>query len=358
MNEKLESSSSDATCDSPGRRTAAYQTHIPPTSTRYILGYGYRDVGRGTEWVTVAMSSRVWLITGANSGFGLELAQLVLSKGDKVIAAARDVAKIPTSLSGAKAHTLNPSDPEAEVKRAAEEALKIYGRIDILVNNAGYGQMGIIEELQSEDIRAQFQTNVFGPIALIQALLPAFRAQRSGHILNVSSTSGFSGFPTLGAYSASKAALDAFSEILAAEVAPLGVRVHLIVPGFFPTNFVASAKTLRDAADVDPARATGAYTTREQGHGLVDGYLDGRLAERSVGDPSKAAERMYEVVTGTGLAQGLVDGKGWVRVLLGPDAGNRMKSKLATLAANVDALEPIWMSTDMDDAKLNELFGI
>jgi len=304
------------------------------------------------------MSSRVWLITGANSGFGLELAKFVLSKGDKVIAAARDVAKIPSSLSGAKAHTLNPSDPEAEVKRAAEDALKIYGRIDVLVNNAAYGQMGIIEELRSEDIRSQFQTNVFGQIALIQALLPAFRAQRSGHILNVSSIAGFSGSPSLGAYNASKAALDAFSETLAAEVAPLGVRVHIIVPGFFPTNFLASARALRDAADVDPARATGAYATREQVDGLIDDYVDTRLANRSVGDPSKAAERMYEVVTGTGLAQGLVDHKEWVRVPLGPDAGSRMKSKLATLSASVDAFEPIWTSTDMDDAKLKELFGI
>jgi len=194
-------------------------------------------------------------------------------------------------------------------------------------------------------------------LALIQALLPAFRAQRSGHILNVSSIAGFSGSPTLGAYNASKAALDAFSETLAAEIAPFDVRVLLIVPGFFPTNFVASAKAIRDA--VNPTGATtGAYATREQGHGLLDDYIDNRLANRSVGDPSKAAERMYEVVTGTGLAQGLVDRKEWVRVPLGPDAGNRMKSKLATLSASVDAFEPIWTSTDMDDAKLKEKFGI
>jgi len=301
-------------------------------------------------------SSKVWLITGANSGLGLELAQIVLSKGDKVIAAARDAAKIPTSLSGAKAHTLNPSAPEAEVKRAAEEALKIYGRIDVLINNAGYGHTGIIEELRSEDIRAQFQTNVFGPIALIQALLPAFRAQRSGHILNVSSIAGFAGSPTLGAYNASKAALDGFSEALAAEVAPLGVRVNLIVPGFFPTNFIATSKAISEA--VGPARVTDAYATPEQGHGLLDDYPLVRIANRSVGDPTKAAQRMYEVVTGTGFAQGLMDHKEWVRVPLGPDAGNRMKSKLATLSASVDAYEPIWTSTDMDDAKLKEKFDI
>jgi NAD(P)-dependent dehydrogenase (short-subunit alcohol dehydrogenase family) len=268
------------------------------------------------------------------------------------------------------------------VKRAALAALEIYGRIDVLVNNAGYGVPGVVEELRcvipvrapsaeanvahfppttgvdnrtisSEDIRAQFQTNVFGPIALIQALLPSFRARHSGHILNVSSIAGFGASPTLGTYNASKAALDAFSETLAAEVGPLGVRVHVIVPGYFPTNFLAAA-----FAATDPERATGAYATPEQGHGMLEGYQQAAHASRQVGDPGKAVERMYEVVTGTGHAQGLMENKEWVRVPLGPDSGSRMRARLAVLTATVDAYEPIWSSTNMDDAQLKEQFGI
>lgn len=209
---------------------------------------------------------------------------------------------------------------------------------------------------RSEDIHAQFQTNVFGPIALTQALLPAFRAQRSGHILNVSSAAGFAGVPSFGAYNSSKAALDAFSEALAGEVAPLGVHVHVVAPGYFGTNFLGTAKSIRDAAD--PGHATGAYATPEQGHAVIDGFHPARIASRQIGDPGKAAERMYEVVTGTGLARGLMDHKEWVRIPLGRDAGDSVRSKLATIAASIDAYEPIWTSTDMDDVQLKERFGI
>ncbi|KAH9956239.1 NAD-P-binding protein [Lactifluus volemus] len=294
-------------------------------------------------------SSKVWLITGANSGLGLAIAQSVLSKGDKVIAAARDAAKIPPSLSGAKAYTLDPSAPEADIKHAAKEALKIYGRIDVLVNNAGYGQPGVVEDLRSEDIHAQFQTNVFGPIAIIQALLPSFRAQGYGHILNISSIAGFVSWASVGAYSSSKAALDSFSETLAQEVAPFGVRVHIISPGFFPTNFLAVVK-----ANQGPQDTNGAYTMPEQGEGVVSS----RIASRRVGDPMKLGERLYEIVYGTGIAQGLMDNKDWVRVPLGPDSGASMREKVAAISASVEAYEPIWNSTDMDDARLKEQFGI
>ncbi|KAH9954261.1 hypothetical protein BGW80DRAFT_1566795 [Lactifluus volemus] len=118
---------------------------------------------------------------------------------------------------------LDPSAPEADVKRTAKEALKIYGRIDVLVNNAGYFKPGAVEELRPKDIHAQYQMNVFGPIAIIQALLPSFHAQGYGHILNISSMAGFVRQSFIGAYNSSKAALDLFSETLALEVAPFGV---------------------------------------------------------------------------------------------------------------------------------------
>ena len=194
---------------------------------------------------------------------------------------------------------------------------------------------------------------MFGPIAIIQALLPSFRTQGSGHILNISSINGFASRRSVGAYSSSKAALDAFSESLAQEVEPFGVRVHVIAPGFFSTNFLVAAK-----ANHDPQDTTKAYTTPKQGLSLWENMLSSRIASRQVGDPKKFAERLYEIVSGTGLAQGLMDNKDWVRVPLGPDSGARMREKVAAISASVEAYEPIWKSTNMDDARLKEQFGI
>jgi NAD(P)-dependent dehydrogenase (short-subunit alcohol dehydrogenase family) len=194
---------------------------------------------------------------------------------------------------------------------------------------------------------------VFGPIAIIQALLPSFRAQGSGHILNISSIAGFAFRASVGAYSSSKAALDAFSETLAQEVAPFGVRVHIIAPGFFLTNFLDRAK-----ANHDPPDTSGAYTNPEQGLGLWESIISSRIASRQIGDPDKLAERLYEIVSGTGLAQGLMDNNDGVRVPLGPDSGTRMREKVAAISASVEAYEPIWNSTNMDDARLKEKLGI
>jgi NAD(P)-dependent dehydrogenase (short-subunit alcohol dehydrogenase family) len=203
---------------------------------------------------------------------------------------------------------------------------------------------------------------VFGPIAIIQALLPSFRAQESGYILNVSSMAGFAGQGLIGAYNSSKAALDAFSETLAQEVTPFGVRVHIIAPGVFATNFPAAIKaTIKanyDRQGTTGQNTTGAYTTPEQRLSFVESMLSSRIASRQIGDPVKLAERLYEIVSGTGLAQGLVDNNDWVRIPLGPDSGARMREKVAAISASVEAYEPIWNSTNMDDARLQEQSGI
>jgi NAD(P)-dependent dehydrogenase (short-subunit alcohol dehydrogenase family) len=197
---------------------------------------------------------------------------------------------------------------------------------------------------------------VFGPIAIIQALLPSFRAQGYGHILNISSMAGFVSHGFIGAYNSSKAALDSFSETLALEVAPFGVRVHTIAAGAFPTNaLVAAAK--KENHD-DRQETTGVYTTPEQVVSMWDGVVSSRIANHQIGDTMKLAERLYEIVYGTGLAQGLVDNKDWVRVPLGQDSGTGIREKVAALSASVEAYEPIWNSTNMDDARLKEQFGI
>jgi NAD(P)-dependent dehydrogenase (short-subunit alcohol dehydrogenase family) len=184
---------------------------------------------------------------------------------------------------------------------------------------------------------------VFGPIAIIQALLPSFRAQGSGHILNISSVVAFATRATFGAYNSSKAALDAFSETLAQEVEPFGVRVHTIAPGLFLTNFMAPIKAHYNRQDT-----TGAYTTPEEGLSLMEGAISSLIASRQIGDPKKLAERLYEIVSGTGLAQGLMDNKDWVRIPLGPDSGAGMREKAAAISASVEAYEPIWKSTNLD----------
>ncbi|KAI0309328.1 NAD-P-binding protein, partial [Amylostereum chailletii] len=269
----------------------------------------------------------------------------------QVIAAARDISKLPASLKDASPLSLNPSASADHIKTAAEQAVAIHGRIDVLVNNAGYAQQGPVEELDIADIHAQFQTNLFGPLALIQALLPTFRARQSGHILNISSIVAFAGGPRFGAYNASKAALDAFTEALSVELAPYHVRALIVAPGHFPTNFVAATR-----ATVREERESGAYTDRVQGYGAVDLALQMHLDQGQVGDVVKAAARMFEVVSGTGLAKDLVEAQGgkceWTRVPLGPDCGTRMKAKLMLIAENVDAFEPIWSSTDVEKERL------
>jgi len=262
---------------------------------------------------------------------------------------------------------LDLNGPDADIRRAGEEALKVYGHIDVLVNNAGYGVASPVEEIEYvqflfirldvtyaqhslDQLREQFQTNVFGAIALTQAVLPSFRARKSGHILNISSVAAFIGIPSFGAYSATKAALELLTEALSQEVAPYNIRVQLIEPGYFSTNFMQAT-----AAIAEGKRST-IYTDPSQGYGMDAMMIKTHLDKGQIGDVVKLSERLYEVVHGTGLAKGLIDGQGekreWLRVPLGPDAGELTLGKIDQLRENVKALEPIWRSTDVDPERL------
>ncbi|KAJ7646745.1 NAD-P-binding protein [Roridomyces roridus] len=294
-------------------------------------------------------SHRVWLITGANSGLGLALAEYVLSQGDQVIAAVRKVSSIPESIKDAKPLVLDLNASDSEIKQAGAEALKIYGRVDVLVNNAGYCLTGYTEELDDADIKREFQTNFFGAISLTQSLLPAFRQQKSGHILNLSSVAAMAGGAPFAMYNASKAALEAATESLSLELAPFNIRVLIIEPGYFPTNFLATA----GANGTHPTRSTGAYPDWST---VPDAYAARHVASKQVGDLNKAAARMFEVVSGTGLAEEFVASgrRDFVRVLLGPDCGTRIRAKVKLLGENVEATEKIWSSTDMDEDKFRK----
>ncbi|KAF7357843.1 NAD(P)-binding protein [Mycena venus] len=297
----------------------------------------------------MSSTPRVWLISGANSGLGLALAQHVLAQGDQVIAAVRRVSSIPDSIKAAKPLVLDLNASDSEIRQAGAEALNIYGRIDVLVNNAGYGLIGYIEELDEKAIKAEFQTNFFGAISLTQSLLPAFRQQKSGHILNISSIAAIAGGAPFAMYNASKAALEAATEALSVELAPFNIRVLIIVPGYFPTNFLAAA----GVNGVRPERVTGAYPDSSK---LPAQFTARHLAAKQAGDINKAAARMFEVVSGTELAKDFVDGgrRDFVRVLLGPDCGTRTRAKLQLLSENVEATQPIWSSTEMDEEKFNQ----
>jgi NAD(P)-dependent dehydrogenase (short-subunit alcohol dehydrogenase family) len=197
--------------------------------------------------------AKTWFITGASRGFGKEWSIAALERGDTVAATARDTTTLDDLVQqfGDKVLPLQLDvDDRDAVFAAVAQAHDHFGRLDIVVNNAGYGQFGMIEEISEAEARAQFDTNVFGALFVTQAALPYLRAQGSGHILQVSSIGGISAFPNIGIYNASKWALEAFSQSLAAEVADFGVKVTLIEPAGYSTDWGgASAKH----ATADPA---------------------------------------------------------------------------------------------------------
>ena len=186
------------------------------------------------------MSEKVWFITGTSRGFGREWAIAALERGDKVAATARNTDTLADLVDkycdAILPIQLDVTDRDADFA-AVKSAHDHFGRLDIVVNNAGYGQFGFIEELSEKDARDQIETNVFGALWITQAALPYLRAQGSGHIIQVSSIGGITAFANVGAYHASKWALEGFSQALAQEIAPFGVHVTLIEPGGFDTDW-------------------------------------------------------------------------------------------------------------------------
>lgn len=204
------------------------------------------------------MAAKTWFITGTSKGFGREWTIAALERGDRVAATARNADTLKDLVEqygdAILPIELDVNDRAADFA-AVQQAYDKFGSLDIVVNNAGYGQFGMIEELSEEDARAQIETNVFGALWVTQAALPFMREQGSGHILQVSSIGGISAFPNVGAYHASKWALEGFSQALAQEVEDFGIHVTLIEPGGFSTDWAGpSAKKSTDIAAYDPVR--------------------------------------------------------------------------------------------------------
>lgn len=190
--------------------------------------------------------SKVWFITGASKGFGREWAEAALERGDRVAATARRLdtldALVSTYGDNVLPIRLDVTDRAADFSAVAQAAAH-FGQLDVVVNNAGYGHFGMIEELTEDDVRNQMETNLFGALWVTQAALPIMRNQGSGHIIQVSSIGGISAFPTVGAYHASKWALEGFSQSLSQEVAGFGIKVTLIEPGGFSTDWSGPSAT-------------------------------------------------------------------------------------------------------------------
>lgn len=230
----------------------------------------------------------VWFVTGCSTGFGREFARAALAHGFRVVATARDPKKLTDIIAGhedkAIALALDVTDAK-QIKHAVAEAERVFGRIDVLVNNAGYGYLAAVEEGEDKDIRAMFETNFFGLAATVRAVLPGMRARRHGYIVNIASVGGIVGFAASGYYAATKFAVEGFSQSLAKEVEPLGIRVLVVEPGPFRTDW--AGRSLKQSANFIPDYEQTAGTRRRE----TAGY-----SGKQAGDPARAAETVIEAV--------------------------------------------------------------
>jgi NAD(P)-dependent dehydrogenase (short-subunit alcohol dehydrogenase family) len=287
------------------------------------------SAGKGVKSMEESRSSRVWFITGTSTGFGRLLAEELLERGERVIATARDISKVadlPQQYPAkARAFTLDVTKP-AEITSIVEQATAVFGQVDILVNNAGYAVNGAIEEVSEDEFEPMFQTNIYGPIRITRAFLPHFRQRRSGHIFNLSSIAGLIGSPGWGYYSATKFAVEGFSEALAAELKPLGVHVTVVEPGPFRTDFLGRSGQL--ARRELPEYAATAGKARE--------YLRTQSGKQP-GDPQKAIEAILTAANSPEPP---------LHLILGKIALTRFRGKLSDWQKEIAAWESVTIGAD------------
>jgi NAD(P)-dependent dehydrogenase (short-subunit alcohol dehydrogenase family) len=231
--------------------------------------------------------ARTWLVTGGSRGFGRALCETILEAGDNLLATARDpdrLAALADGRPGRLATARLDVTSEAEAKAAVATAIQRFGRLDVLVNNAGYGDLGSVEDSSIESFRRQIETNLFGTIIMTKAVIPHMRERRSGHIVQFSSVGGRLGAPGRAPYSAAKWGVEGFSEVLAQEMALVGVRVTIIEPGGFRTDF-AGASTRIEAGRAEYDAVVGKAARMQQAY-------DGKQP----GDPRKGAQAILKVV--------------------------------------------------------------
>lgn len=274
-----------------------------------------------------------WFITGASRGLGAEIARAALEAGHVVAATARDPQAVrrffPDAGDALLALPLDVTD-EGQARAAVEAAATRFGGIDVLVNNAGRGVLGAVEEISDAAAKAVYETNVFGTLNVLRAALPGMRARRSGHILNISSVGGFTATPGWGVYASTKFAVEGLSEALAGEVGPLGIRVTIVEPGRFRTDFLDSSSLHTESHLIEDYASTAGGTrdtAPEHNH-------------TQPGDPVKAAR----IIVGLGGSD-----KAPLRLQLGPDSVERIEAKLHSMADELERWRPVATSTDHDD---------
>jgi short-subunit dehydrogenase len=271
----------------------------------------------------------VWLITGTSQGFGKELVRAALQRGDSVIATSRTPEKVtaefPEAADRLKVISLDLRD-DKQVKVAIDKAVTYFGRIDVLVNNAGHGLLGAVEEANDDEISNIFDINVFGLNRVTRALLPYFRKQRKGHIVNISSIAGLVGIPGWGIYNSTKFAVEGLSEALAQEVAPLGIKVTIVEPGPFRTDFLGSSLTTTQKRFPEYEQTAGKTRTDAE-------KRDGKQQ----GDPVLGVEAIIQAITSENPP---------LRLLLGELAYEKANEKLKQLQTEFKEWKEVSLATD------------
>jgi NAD(P)-dependent dehydrogenase (short-subunit alcohol dehydrogenase family) len=276
-------------------------------------------------------NTKVWFITGSSTGFGRSLAEAVLKAGDRLIATARKpeqladlVEQYPETV---KAIVLDVTQPE-QIKIALEQALAAFGRIDVLVNNAGYGLIGALEEVSEAQIRRNFETNLFGAVNMMRAILPTMRQQGSGQIVNMSAIAGFTNELGFSIYGGAKFALEGVSEALRGEVEPFGIKVTIVEPGPFRTDFIG--RSLDRVAQPMPEY--------EPTVGKFLNFLN-TIEGKQPGDPEKAANAIIQMVNSDNPP---------LRLVLGKYAYSKFHKKIESLNQELDTWAKIAMNTDFE----------
>ena len=272
---------------------------------------------------------KVWFITGCSTGFGRELAKLVLASGYKAAVTSRnpnDVRDIVTQYPDTSiAIQLDVTKP-VEIKNAVKQARQKFGHIDVLVNNAGIGYFGAIEESEDEEVRRMFEINFWGLANVTKEVLPIMRKQRSGHIINISSIGGLAAFPGVGFYNATKFAVTGYSEALAKETAHLGIKVTVIAPSGFRTDW--AGRSANDSKIVIDDYASSAHANQD----TIRGY-----SGNQPGDPVRAVEAIVKVVEAAEPP---------IRLLLGVGALRGARNKINEMQKDFDAWEEITVGAD------------
>ena len=276
--------------------------------------------------------AQTWLITGCSTGFGHALAKAVIARGWRAVVTARNKASVAGLVEGhepaALAVSLDVTKPD-QVKAAAASAEQRFGRVDVLVNNAGYGYQSSVEEGEEDKIRAQFDANVFGLFAMTRAVLPMMRKQRGGHIINVTSIGGLVGFPASGYYSATKHAVEGWSESLEVEVKPLGIKVTCVEPGPFRTDWAGRSLSQTPNRIEDYAETAGARMKTTSGY-----------SGQQPGDPAKAAEAIIRITQVDSPPRHLP---------LGPFAVEQAEKKMHAFLAEIEEWRELALATSYTD---------